>query len=56
MPTISIFFGTVVQMYWRQHPPHGRHCERCESNARATAASHSLSTDGHLSTPYGSLQ
>jgi hypothetical protein len=24
MPTISIFFGIVVQMYWRDHtPPHG---------------------------------
>ena len=23
MPTISIFFGFVVQMYWRDHaPPH----------------------------------
>jgi hypothetical protein len=21
MPTISIFFGFVVQMYWRDHPP-----------------------------------
>ncbi len=21
MPTISIFFGIVVQMYWRDHPP-----------------------------------
>ncbi len=21
MPTISIFFGFVVQMYWREHPP-----------------------------------
>ena len=21
MPTISIFFGIVVQMYWREHPP-----------------------------------
>ena len=21
MPTISIFFGVVVQMYWRDHPP-----------------------------------
>jgi hypothetical protein len=21
MPTISIFFGIVVQMYWRNHPP-----------------------------------
>jgi hypothetical protein len=31
MPTISIFFGIVVQMYWREHPPHGRHCERSEA-------------------------
>jgi hypothetical protein len=23
MPTISIFFGLVVQMFWREHaPPH----------------------------------
>ncbi|KAA2241046.1 DUF4160 domain-containing protein [Salinarimonas soli] len=23
MPTISIFFGIVIQMYWRDHnPPH----------------------------------
>ena len=23
MPTISIFFGVVIQMYWREHgPPH----------------------------------
>lgn len=21
MPTISMFFGCVVQMYWRDHPP-----------------------------------
>jgi hypothetical protein len=21
VPTISIFFGIVVQMYWRDHPP-----------------------------------
>ncbi|MFZ4068643.1 MAG: DUF4160 domain-containing protein [Caulobacterales bacterium] len=21
MPTISIFFGITVQMYWRDHPP-----------------------------------
>jgi hypothetical protein len=21
MPTISVFFGFVVQMYWRDHPP-----------------------------------
>jgi hypothetical protein len=21
MPTISFFFGIVVQMYWRDHPP-----------------------------------
>ncbi len=21
MPTISVFFGIVVQMYWRDHPP-----------------------------------
>jgi Domain of unknown function (DUF4160) len=21
MPTISIFYGIVVQMYWREHPP-----------------------------------
>ena len=21
MPTISIFFGIIVQMYWRDHPP-----------------------------------
>ena len=21
MPTTSIFFGIVVQMYWRDHPP-----------------------------------
>ena len=21
MPTISIFFGIVVQMYWNDHPP-----------------------------------
>jgi hypothetical protein len=21
MPTISLFFGIVVQMYWRDHPP-----------------------------------
>jgi len=21
MPTISIFFGIVIQMYWRDHPP-----------------------------------
>lgn len=21
MPTIAIFFGFVVQMYWRDHPP-----------------------------------
>ena len=21
MPTISIFYGIVVQMYWRDHPP-----------------------------------
>ena len=21
MPTISIFFGMIVQMYWREHPP-----------------------------------
>jgi len=21
MPTISAFFGFVVQMYWREHPP-----------------------------------
>ena len=21
MPTISIFFGVTVQMYWRDHPP-----------------------------------
>lgn len=21
MPTISMFFGFVVQMYWRDHPP-----------------------------------
>jgi Domain of unknown function (DUF4160) len=21
MPTISIFYGLVVQMYWRDHPP-----------------------------------
>lgn len=21
MPTISIFFGFTVQMYWRDHPP-----------------------------------
>ncbi|MEQ1931714.1 MAG: DUF4160 domain-containing protein [Parvularculaceae bacterium] len=21
MPTISLFFGFVVQMYWRDHPP-----------------------------------
>lgn len=21
MPTISIFFGVVVQMYWTEHPP-----------------------------------
>jgi hypothetical protein len=21
MPTISIFFGMVIQMYWRDHPP-----------------------------------
>ncbi len=21
MPTISIFFGVVVQMYWDDHPP-----------------------------------
>ena len=21
MPTISMFFGIVVQMYWRDHPP-----------------------------------
>jgi hypothetical protein len=21
MPTISIFFGFLVQMYWRDHPP-----------------------------------
>ena len=31
MPTISIFFGIVVQMYWCEHPPHGRHCERSEA-------------------------
>ena len=21
MPTISVFFGMVIQMYWRDHPP-----------------------------------
>ena len=21
MPTISFFFGMVIQMYWREHPP-----------------------------------
>lgn len=21
MPTIAIFFGVIVQMYWRDHPP-----------------------------------
>ena len=21
MPTISIFFGMIVQMYWKDHPP-----------------------------------
>lgn len=21
MPTISVFFGFVIQMYWRDHPP-----------------------------------
>ena len=21
MPTISVFFGIIVQMYWRDHPP-----------------------------------
>lgn len=21
MPTISIFYGIVIQMYWRDHPP-----------------------------------
>jgi hypothetical protein len=25
MPTISIFFGIVVQMYWRDHPPAHMH-------------------------------
>jgi hypothetical protein len=25
MPTISIFFGIVVQMYWRDHPPPHMH-------------------------------
>lgn len=25
MPTISVFFGFVVQMYWREHPPPHMH-------------------------------
>jgi len=27
MPTISSFFGIVIQMFWREHaPPHFHHC------------------------------
>ena len=26
MPTISIFFGMVIQMFWRDHPPPHFHC------------------------------
>jgi Domain of unknown function (DUF4160) len=27
MPTISIFFGIVVQMFWRDHPPAHFHAQ-----------------------------
>ena len=33
MPTISIFFGVVVQMYWREHPPAA--CARLLSGIRS---------------------
>ena len=33
MPTISIFFGIVVQMYWNEHNPPHFHCRYGEYQA-----------------------
>jgi hypothetical protein len=33
MPTISIFFGIVIQMFWNDHSPPHFHCKYGEHNA-----------------------
>jgi hypothetical protein len=46
MPTISVFYGIVIQMFWRDHPPH----------FHALYGEHKVSIDlGELSVLRGSL-
>ena len=33
MPTISIFFGILIQMYWNEHAPPHFHAKYGENNA-----------------------
>ena len=33
MPTISIFFGIIVQMFWNEHTPPHFHCSYGEYEA-----------------------